>query len=245
MAFATSAVRESVNGEEVLAGIKADTQVDIEVLSGQDEARLTFLAVRRWFGWSSGTTAGAGHRRRVAGDRLGYGRAARCGGVAAAGSRPPHPRPLHRRPAAGRRGAGAAQARTDRDRPRGGKGVTVRPGPTTRWRRPRRSGSSRGSPARRRRTRGRTYAGCSGTTDLVGWTDRLAGMSTRERAELPGVSEGRAPQLLAGAIVADATMDLFGVARLEVCPWALREGSHPAEAGRHARGVRFIRLSAG
>jgi exopolyphosphatase/guanosine-5'-triphosphate,3'-diphosphate pyrophosphatase len=38
------------------------------------------------------------------------------------------------------------------------------------------------------------------------------------------VSRGRAPQLAAGAIVADAAMDLFGLAELEVCPWALREG---------------------
>ena len=29
----------------------------IEVLPGEDEARLTFLAVRRWFGWSSGRLA--------------------------------------------------------------------------------------------------------------------------------------------------------------------------------------------
>lgn len=49
-------------------------------------------------------------------------------------------------------------------------------------------------------------------------------MSAAERAALPGVSEGRAAQLAAGAIVADATMDLFEVDRLEVCPWALREG---------------------
>ena len=28
--------------------------MDLQVLSGADEARLTFLAVRRWFGWSSG-----------------------------------------------------------------------------------------------------------------------------------------------------------------------------------------------
>ena len=33
------------------------TGVDIEVLPGEDEARLTFLAVRRWFGWSSGRLA--------------------------------------------------------------------------------------------------------------------------------------------------------------------------------------------
>jgi exopolyphosphatase/guanosine-5'-triphosphate,3'-diphosphate pyrophosphatase len=30
--------------------------------------------------------------------------------------------------------------------------------------------------------------------------------------------------MLAGAIVADAVMDLMGVTQLEICPWALREG---------------------
>jgi exopolyphosphatase/guanosine-5'-triphosphate,3'-diphosphate pyrophosphatase len=49
-------------------------------------------------------------------------------------------------------------------------------------------------------------------------------MTTAERARLPGVSEGRARQLLAGALVADAALDLFGVDRLDLCPWALREG---------------------
>ena len=53
---------------------------------------------------------------------------------------------------------------------------------------------------------------------------RLVTMSSSERAELPGVSRGRAPQLAAGALVADAAMDLFGLAELEICPWALREG---------------------
>src|SRR5712692_297191 len=54
LAFATSAVRDAVNGDEILARIQAATKVDIRVLSGQDESRLTFLAARRWFGWSSG-----------------------------------------------------------------------------------------------------------------------------------------------------------------------------------------------
>jgi exopolyphosphatase/guanosine-5'-triphosphate,3'-diphosphate pyrophosphatase len=30
--------------------------------------------------------------------------------------------------------------------------------------------------------------------------------------------------MLAGAIVADAVMDLMDISRLEICPWALREG---------------------
>ena len=53
---------------------------------------------------------------------------------------------------------------------------------------------------------------------------RLAAMTAAERAELPGVSDDRAGQLLAGALVAEGAMDLFGVERLEICPWALREG---------------------
>ncbi len=54
LAFATSAVRDADNGDELLAWIQAETHVDIRVLPGPDESRLTFLAARRWFGWSSG-----------------------------------------------------------------------------------------------------------------------------------------------------------------------------------------------
>ena len=54
---------------------------------------------------------------------------------------------------------------------------------------------------------------------------RAAGPARRGRAgRLPGVSSDRAPQLAAGAIVADAAMDLFELDELEICPWALREG---------------------
>src|SRR5271155_4582288 len=52
--FATSAVRDAGNGEEVLARIQERTGARIRVLSGESEAKLTFLAARRWFGWSSG-----------------------------------------------------------------------------------------------------------------------------------------------------------------------------------------------
>ena len=52
----------------------------------------------------------------------------------------------------------------------------------------------------------------------------LAQMSASERADLPGVSASRSRQALAGAIVAEATMDLLGLDQLEICPWALREG---------------------
>ena len=57
LGFATSAVRDAVNSDDVLAHVEKHSGVTLEVLSGEDEARLTFLAVRRWFGWSAGRLA--------------------------------------------------------------------------------------------------------------------------------------------------------------------------------------------
>src|SRR4051812_19947138 len=57
LAFATSAVRDASNSEDVLDHVADETGVRIAVLPGEDEARLTFLAVRRWFGWSAGRLA--------------------------------------------------------------------------------------------------------------------------------------------------------------------------------------------
>jgi exopolyphosphatase/guanosine-5'-triphosphate,3'-diphosphate pyrophosphatase len=53
---------------------------------------------------------------------------------------------------------------------------------------------------------------------------RLTGLTTAQRAALPGVSPQRASQLVAGALVADAALDLLGVDELLLSPWALREG---------------------
>ena len=50
LAFATSAIREAANGEAVLDRVAEETGVRLSVLSGEEEAHLTFLAVRRWYG---------------------------------------------------------------------------------------------------------------------------------------------------------------------------------------------------
>src|ERR1700678_3700018 len=47
IAFATSAVREADNGEQVLARIRQHTGAQINVMTGLEEARLTFLAAPR------------------------------------------------------------------------------------------------------------------------------------------------------------------------------------------------------
>ncbi|MET8338393.1 Ppx/GppA phosphatase family protein [Streptosporangium canum] len=223
MAFATSAVREAVNGEEVLGRIKAGAGADIEVLSGQDEARLTFLAVRRWFGWSSGRLLvldiGGGSLEIASGiDEqpdvavslpLGAGRLTRDWFTA-----DPPPADEVR---ALRRHVRAEIARTVGEVARYGRATHAVATSKTFRQLARIAGAapSHEGPNIRRVLR---------HADLTEWTERLVRMEAGERAELPGVSDGRAPQLPAGAIVADATMDLFGVGELEVCPWALREG---------------------
>ena len=54
LAFATSAIREAVNSDEVIAHVNKVCSIDLQVLSGDEEARFTFLAARRWLGWSAG-----------------------------------------------------------------------------------------------------------------------------------------------------------------------------------------------
>ena len=60
--------------------------------------------------------------------------------------------------------------------------------------------------------------------DAAGLVDKLSALTVAQIAQLPGVSLDRAHQMVAGAVVAEAVIDLFDVSELEICPWALREG---------------------
>ena len=53
---------------------------------------------------------------------------------------------------------------------------------------------------------------------------KLAEMTASQRAKLPGVSSNRARQIVAGAFVAESVMRNLDIDKLEICPWALREG---------------------
>lgn len=54
LVLATSALREAPNGSRILKRIENVVGQPVTVLSGVDEARLTFLAARRWYGWDAG-----------------------------------------------------------------------------------------------------------------------------------------------------------------------------------------------
>ncbi|HEY8983401.1 MAG TPA: Ppx/GppA phosphatase family protein [Streptomyces sp.] len=221
--FATSAVREATNADDVLARVHTETGVELQVLSGAEEARLTFLAARRWFGWSAGKLLvldiGGGSLEIAYGiDEepdaavslpLGAGRLT-------AGWLPGDP-PAAQDIRALRRHARTEIARTVGEFSRFGAPDHVVATSKTFKQLARIAGAARS-------TDGLYVQRELKRESLEAWVPRLAGMTVAQRAELPGVSEGRAGQLLAGALVAEGVMDLLGVETLEICPWALREG---------------------
>jgi exopolyphosphatase/guanosine-5'-triphosphate,3'-diphosphate pyrophosphatase len=223
LGFATSAVRDAVNGEEILGRIEAMTKVSIRVLPGADEARLTFLAARRWFGWSSGKLLmldiGGGSLEIAAGQDedpsvaislpLGAGRLTREW----LPGDPPSADDVRRL----RRHVRAEIAATAGAVLRDGRPTHAVATSKTFRQLARIAGAAPSSdgPYLRRMLR---------HSDVTELAQTLARTPVAQRVQLPGVSAGRAPQLAAGAIVADAAMDLFELAELEICPWALREG---------------------
>ena len=60
-----------------------------------------------------------------------------------------------------------------------------------------------------------------GLRQLIAFISR---MTASDRAELEGVSADRSHQIVAGALVAEASMRALGLEELDICPWALREG---------------------
>jgi exopolyphosphatase/guanosine-5'-triphosphate,3'-diphosphate pyrophosphatase len=223
LAFATSAVRDAANGDELLAQIQRETGVEIKVLPGPDEARLTFLAARRWFGWSSGRLLlldiGGGSLEIATGQDeepdsavslpLGAGRLTRDW----LPDDPPSADQVRKL----RRHVRAEIAMMAGDVLRDGPANHAVATSKTFRQMARIAGAAPSS-------EGPYVKRVIKHTDVTAIADRLAQTTVAERTAMPGVSEGRAGQLAAGAIVADAAMDLFGLPILEICPWALREG---------------------
>jgi exopolyphosphatase/guanosine-5'-triphosphate,3'-diphosphate pyrophosphatase len=219
--FATSAVRDATNSEQVLDHVRELTGVTIDVLPGEDEARLTFLAVRRWFGWSSGRLAvfdiGGGSLEMAVGSDeapdvarslpLGAGRLTRD--HLAAGIGPDAIRELRRKIRADIAHDAGSVLRSAPDHAvatsKTFRSLARICGAAPSWE----------GPLVRRVLDGRALR------DMI---PNLLKMSADEVGELPGVSPSRAHQIVAGALVADAVLDLFDLRELEICPWALREG---------------------
>src|SRR3954447_12011848 len=223
LAFATSAVRDAVNSEAVLDHVHERTGLRIQVLSGEAEARLTFLAVRRWFGWSAG---------RLSVFDIGG------GSLEIAGGADESPDVAWSLPLGAARLAREAFSKGEPDaddlkklRRRIRAEIARDAGQLLRTGRPDKAAATSKTFRSLARICGAAPSG-DGTlvprtlpmADLTEWIPKLVSMPDDKLAVLPGVSLSRVHQIVPGALVAEACMDIFDLDELEICPWALREG---------------------
>ncbi|GAA2455302.1 Ppx/GppA phosphatase family protein [Agromyces soli] len=223
LAFATSAIREAANGEHLLDLVERETGIRLDVLSGEDEARLTFLAVRRWYGWSADRIllfdiGGGSLEIALGGDEvpdvarslpLGAGRST----IAFLPDDPPSVEQVGRLREHARRvieGAlGDFRAYVGPDHVVGSSKTIRSLARLAGW-----TEDGVGSS-------GRAMLKLKGLDD---WIPRLARIPADARPALPGITADRTFQIVAGAVVLSEAMRAFDVDELDVSPWALREG---------------------
>jgi exopolyphosphatase/guanosine-5'-triphosphate,3'-diphosphate pyrophosphatase len=219
LAFATSAIRDAKNGKEILDQINQRFEIDLQVLSGDDEARMTFFAVRRWLGWSSGRLLvldiGGGSLEIAVGDDES---AEATVSLPLGASRLTHeylgsdPHISKEIKALESYVAEQIKESVPRDIMDHFADHFVATSKTFRTL-ARLSEHWFGDNAK--------YLKINSLNKMI---PKLQAMSNKERAELPGVSQSRARQIVAGAIVAHTAMEKLQINELEICPWALREG---------------------
>ena len=219
LAFATSALREAKNGPAILKTINARHEMDLQMLSGDEEARLTFLAVRRWLGWSSG---------KLLVVDIGGGSLELATGI------DENPEAVLSLP------LGAARLTREflTGDPFTSKSIRSLENRVQELLKSKMPSKLQTHDADHFVATSKTFRTLARIANywygdkpqyleanaLIGIISRLSDMTSSERAKLPGVSESRASQILTGAIVAQAVMEKLSITELEICPWALREG---------------------
>ena len=219
VAFATSAIREATNGAEVIKEISERHNIELQILNGTEEAAMTFLAARRWLGWSSGRLLildiGGGSLEMAAGDDeypdesvslpLGAARLTRT----FLQSDPYTSKEVKKLEEYVKESLSASlppaleEHRADH---------FVATSKTFR------------TLARLNEFWFRDNPKKLNISSLEKAIPKLLAMNNKERSELPGVSSNRALQIVAGAIVAYSALSKLELDEVEICPWALREG---------------------
>ena len=217
--FATSALREASNGDAIIRDLNQDFEIDLQVLSGEEEAKLTFLAARRWFGWSSGRllvidigggsleiAVGVDESPEVAVSLpLGAGRLTKNHLIG---------NPYTEKSVRALRDQ--IESQLDEVLP-----ALVHHQDTDRAI----------ATSKTLRTLARLCGDWFNGNGKVIKIDAIRKISTKltemtleDRIKLPGVSANRARQIVAGAFVTESVMRNLDLTELEICPWALREG---------------------
>jgi exopolyphosphatase/guanosine-5'-triphosphate,3'-diphosphate pyrophosphatase len=231
--FATSAIREARNGVDALGQVREATGVAVAVLPGVEEARLTYLAARRWTAFSARrllvVDIGGGSLEIAAGesDRPELAESLPLGATRLSRrfvrSDPVHPDelvalrvhalallgPLAERVRAHEHDVVCATSKTFRNLGELARALPDAPTPPHTF----------------------GFAGVDGHTapvltrealDVV--AGYLAGTTARQRSRLAALDQLRSRNVVAGSQVAALVMQAFGLRQLVLAPWALREG---------------------
>lgn len=210
VAFATSSIRDAANTGEVVGEVEWRTGIRLQMMSGEREAHLSYVAARRWFGCAAGKLTvldvGGGTAELATGSgslplfthsipfgarTLGY-----AGPLDDVTELVEQELPALSEEFSGTRAVGCSKVFQQLARLAGA--------------RPQRDG-----PFVPRQLR---------LDDLAKWIPRLARLPVHRRAELPGISRHRARQSLAGAMLAEALMRVTGHEVVDICPWSTKEG---------------------
>lgn len=218
LSFATSAIREAINSDQVIKHVNENCGIDLQVLSGEEEARFTFLAARRWLGWSAGDLLvldiGGGSLEIARGSeenpsfkssmQLGAGRLTRNFLKADPFTTKSLKHleefiedqidPLSKSLATFDKNVAAGTSKTFRTLSKLTQTFHPKLG---------------------------EHLSLDALEILV---PDLQKLSLSQRQELPGVSTERAHQLVAGSMVARQLMRTLNLKEIRICPWALREG---------------------
>ena len=219
LAFATSAIREADNGDKIITDLRRIHSIDLQILSGDEEAQITFLAARRWLGWSAG--------RLLVLDIGGGSLEMAIGNDESASSTLSLP---------------IGAARMTREFLNGDPYTSKSIKALTQYSQEMISQSVAGELAEHNADRivatSKTFRTLARLTDhwykdggkflereaLAAAIEKLKDLTNTQRSSLPGVSPSRAKQIVAGAIVAESVMKHLSIEKVEICPWALREG---------------------
>jgi exopolyphosphatase / guanosine-5'-triphosphate,3'-diphosphate pyrophosphatase len=221
--FVTAAIRDASNRDAILEQVLADTGIPLQFLSGEQEAHLTYLAVRRWYGWQAGrllnVDIGGGSMELAFGrDDLPELAVSLPLGAARVSTEFLRPDPPSKAQIKALRRHVREQVRDVANRVQW-EGTPRRVVATSKTFK--QLARLNGAPPGRegpfvRRTLSRSQVAES--------IRQLMAVAARDRAELRGVKPARAWQILGGAVVAYETMRCLRVEQAEVSPWALREG---------------------
>jgi exopolyphosphatase / guanosine-5'-triphosphate,3'-diphosphate pyrophosphatase len=221
--FVTAAIRDAGNRDEILARVLDETGVRPQYLTGEQEARLTYRAVRSWYGWQAGSLLnidiGGGSMEVVFGrDAVPEVAVSLPLGAGRVTSEFLQPDPPSKAQIKELRRYVRRQVRGVADRVQW-EGTPRRVVLTSKTFKQlaRLSGAPRG--------REGPFARRILTKDQVQESiQRLVEISSNKRSSLRGIRPTRAWQILGGAIVGYETMRCLDVDEADVSPWALREG---------------------